>query len=470
MATRKQYKQLTSEGIKKRKPGKDREEIRDGTRPLLLVVQPKSGVKSFAMRFRRPSGEGVKLTLGPFSPNAEDAKEPILGQPLTLASARVLVEKIEQQRAEGIDVVENYRLRKLSRRSVAARNAASTFAGEAQWFIDGYKIEKGPRKGQRPRGGRETARLLGLDYPKDGGDPTIIKGGLSDRWRNTPVTAITKDAILDLIEEAERHGVPGIESRNAGSSEARSRHLAAALGAMFRWLSKKRRISVSPFVGMDRPPPSTKREMVLNFRAEIRKADELRWFWKACEEIGGPFGAALQLLLITACRRDEIALMTWDELNDDRTTLRLPGDRTKSGRDHEVPLSATARDIIQGLPRLSDRYVFSTNGKTPISGFNRIKKSIDALMIAQAEKEKAEFRPFRIHDLRRTAATGMVTNGTLPHVAEAVLGHSPGGLIAVYQHADFAAEKRQALASWGSYVRRIVDGQTAKVVPIRKRK
>jgi hypothetical protein len=111
----------------------------------------------------------------------------------------------------------------------------------------------------------------------------------------------TRDIILDLIEETERSGIPGIAPRNDGKSEARGRHLSAALGTMFRWLATKRRIAVNPFVGMDRPPPSNKRKRLLNFRIDMNDADEVRWFWKGCEEVGGPFGAIARLLLLTAC-------------------------------------------------------------------------------------------------------------------------------------------------------------------------
>ena len=466
-------KQLTAVAVEKLKPGRGRLEIRDGTRPLLLIIQP-SGVKSFAMRFRRPGGKPAKLTLGPFDPRAKDVREPVIGQPMTLASAQVLSAEIGRQRAVGLDVVADHRIGKLSRQSLAAKNAASSFSSEARRFIENYKVGQGPREGQRPRGWRETARLLGLAYSAEEGEsPSVIKGSLCDRWRDSPVSAITKDAILDLIEETEQDGVPGLKSRNAGTSDARSRHLAAALGTMFKWLDVKRRIAVNPFVGMKRPKPSVKRQRFLNFKADVRKADELRWFWTACDEVGGPFGAACKLLLLTGCRRDEIALMTRDELNEDQTMLRLPGDRTKNGLPHEVPLPPLARDILKGLPQVFEKFVFSTNGTAPVSGFNKIKERLDAVIAGEAKKEKGKFAPWRLHDLRRTCATGMAEIGVLPHVIEAVLNHvsgTKGGVAGVYQHAAYPREKKAALEKWADYVTGIVTGRDAKVLPLRGRK
>jgi len=78
-----------------------------------------------------------------------------------------------------------------------------------------------------------------------------------------------------------------------------------------------------------------------------------------------------------------------------------------------VPLSALAREILAGAPKISDVYVFSTNGTTPISGFSKYKTRLDALMLAQATKEKGTVTSWRLHDLRRTAATGMAGIGVV---------------------------------------------------------
>jgi len=470
-------KTLTAAAVLKLQPAAARREIPDaGSGGLKLVIQP-SGAKSWAMRFRRPDGKLAKLTLGPVDLSGKEAAaDPVIGQPLTLAAARALAAEIGRQRARDVDVVAEHRIEKRSRRTLAAKNAATSFGHEARYFIESYKFEKGPRKGQRPRTWRENAKLLGLDFPADylvaGGEPTVIKDGLCDRWRDTPVNAISKDAILDLIEETQRGGIPGLETRNKAASEARGRHLSAALGTMFKWLSKKRKISVNPFIGMDRPAPSTKRSRFLNFKTDVRKADELRWFWTACDKVGGPFGAVCKLLLLTGCRRDEIALMTRDELGDDLAMLRLPGERTKNGLPHEVPLPPLAQKILKDLLRVSDKYVFSTNGTAPVSGFNKIKERLDAQMLAEAQKEKGKFAPWRLHDLRRTCATGMGEIGVLPHVVEAVLNHisgTKGGVAGVYQHAAYSKEKKAALERWANYVISVVTGRTAKVLPMRGR-
>jgi integrase len=87
--------------------------------------------------------------------------------------------------------------------------------------------------------------------------------------------------------------------------------------------------------------------------------------------------------------------------------------------------------IIEGLPKIG-RYVFTTTGASPVSGFTRAKARIDRLMAEAANRDLpdgAEARvipPFTIHDLRRTAATGMAGLRFPPHVVEAVLNHRSG--------------------------------------------
>jgi hypothetical protein len=63
-------------------------------------------------------------------------------------------------------------------------------------------------------------------------------------------------------------------------------------------------------------------------------------------------------------------------------------------------------------------FVFSTTGTTPVSGFSKAKARIDARM---KEILDDKFQPWRIHDLRRTAASGMAALGFQPHIIERVL-------------------------------------------------
>jgi integrase len=187
---------------------------------------------------------------------------------------------------------------------------------------------------------------------------------------------------------------------------------------------------------------------------------EISKVWTAAEAANEPFTSVLRLLLLTGCRRDEIACLEWSEVSDDCMTITLSGARTKNARPFTAIWPPLARDLITAQPR-DGKYVFSTNGGiAPVSGWSRAKRRVDAA---------AGIAPWVIHDLRRTCATGMAEIGVPPHIVEAVLNHVSGakaGVAGTYNRAAYSAEKKIALEQWASYLETIVSGQK-KIVPIR---
>ena len=94
--------------------------------------------------------------------------------------------------------------------------------------------------------------------------------------------------------------------------------------------------------------------------------------------------------------------------------------------------------------------MLSTNGKTPISGFSKIKYQLDKLM---------EIPAWQIHDLRRTAVTGMAELGIRPDVIELVVNHISGaraGVAGIYNRSELLPERREALETWAKHVGRLV--------------
>ncbi|MFD0460573.1 site-specific integrase [Microvirga aerilata] len=170
--------------------------------------------------------------------------------------------------------------------------------------------------------------------------------------------------------------------------------------------------------------------------------------------MGQPFGPLFRLLLLTGCRLSEIAEMTRSELSDDLSTLHLPGNRTKNGRPHVVYLSPLAREVLKSVKPIEGcPYVFSTNGRTPVSGFSKAKARLDSLMTVQ---------DWRLHDLRRTAATGMAGLGVPPHIVEAALNHVSGakaGVAGTYNVEAYTVERKEALERWSFHVHSIVSSK-----------
>jgi integrase len=183
-----------------------------------------------------------------------------------------------------------------------------------------------------------------------------------------------------------------------------------------------------------------------NARDRVLADDELVRAWHAAEAIGFPVGPAVQLLLLTGQRRDEVSHMRWQEINLDNGTWTIPAERNKSGRLHVVPLSTLAISILRSVHQ-SDAFVFwGRSPDTAINGWSRAKARLDEL---------SGVSDWRLHDLRRTAATGMARLGFDPHVVERVLNHATtnaGPLARVYQRYAYEDEKRAALEAWGAEV------------------
>jgi integrase len=191
---------------------------------------------------------------------------------------------------------------------------------------------------------------------------------------------------------------------------------------------------------------------------------EIGDFWKAAEAVGDSATAILKLLLLSGCRLREVAEMRRDELSDDGVTWNLPGARTKNRKPHVVPLPPLARDILASVKLIEGcPYVFSTTGKSPVQGWSKIKDRLDVAMKPTT--------PWVLHDLRRTAATGMAELGIAPHIVEAVLNHVSGaraGVAGTYNRAAYAPEKKAALERWGDHVDALVSGRKANVVTLRE--
>ena len=195
-------------------------------------------------------------------------------------------------------------------------------------------------------------------------------------------------------------------------------------------------------------------------RDRVLSEKEIKSIWAALP--ANDFGDILRLLLLTGQREREIADLRWDEIDFERGVIELPGERTKNHRRHIVPLSATARAILQARLRQQDRELVFGNGEGGFSGWSKAKTRLD---------DAVKIPPWRIHDLRRTCATQMAELGVQPHVIEAVLNHVSGhkaGVAGSYNRASFEAEKTTALTLWADHVAAIAAGRKAKVVPLKR--
>ena len=239
-----------------------RREIADAKGPgLYLVIQPKpSGASRWALRFRRPDGRPAKLTLGRVDlSDAETADEPTIGGALTLRQARELANRIDRERARGVDVVEEHKAGKRRRRAAAEERGANGFAAALREFFTDHKT----KWHARPRHWRDDARLLGLDWRRTairdhraGGDPGLAGGDLGGARR-------ARDRRARLAHRRGR----GAAARRPGAGPAQRRHVGIA-----RSQDAQRALGVLPLAA----PPAQGREQPLRRRVAAVRAPGAR--------------------------------------------------------------------------------------------------------------------------------------------------------------------------------------------------
>ena len=223
--------------------------------------------------------------------------------------------------------------------------------------------------------------------------------------------------------------------------------------------------------GLRAPKPADARERTL-------EDQEIKAFWQAASDASWPFASIYRLLLLTGARREEVAGMRWSELDLDAGVWMLPGSRTKNSRDHRIPLAPQAIALLDrlaiaaieaGLGYKDGDLVFSTTGHSSPSGFSKAKTALDARMKAILG---ARFKDWRIHDLRRTCATGMENLGIDTRVVETALNHVSGtkaGIVGVYQRSDHRDAVAAAFRAWAQRVTELVDcPPPSNVVPLRR--
>jgi integrase len=278
----------------------------------------------------------------------------------------------------------------------------------------------------------------------------VIDRDVKPAWDGRLITSITRRDIIELID--------AIVDRGAVTY---ARRVHAHLHRLFRWCVGRGVVPINPMADLPKPGAAIKRDRVLS-------DTELALIWRAGGDAGWPFGLAILLLMLTGARRDEIRALRWSEINGD--SIDLSGARTKNGEAHTIPLSPMAAQLVKQLPHIGKSdLVFTTTGKTPVSGWSKAKLHLDHA-IANGNRGR-ELPPWRIHDLRRTVATGLQKLGVSLQVVEAVLGHVSGsraGIVGVYQRHTFDAEKCAALDAWARHVDAIVSGKKANVTQVRR--
>lgn len=379
-----------------------------------------AGAKSYLIQYRigGRSAKARRLTIGRH------------GSPWTADTARTEAKRLLLQVGQGIDVA-------AAKREKARQVRQLGFKDYAGRFVVDYLKERWSRSWRDAKSALDRYAV-----------PVL---------RDKPLPEITRSDIKAVMDKLR-------------SRVGTRRKVYAILRRMFRWAISEGDLDRSPLEGVETPPAPRSRDRVL--------ADwELGLVLEGAAKMGRPFGPLVRLLVLTGQRLKELAGLNWSELDRAGRMMTLPASRAKNGRAVDVPLSDFVVAELDGVAGSenwpSKGLVFTTTGKTPLSGFSRAKRQIDALIIKLLEKRTDDrvVAPWRYHDLRRTFATGMQRLGVRFEVTEALLNHVSGsrsGVAGIYQRHDWRDEKRIALEAWSAHVGAVTATSDGNVLLFRR--
>jgi len=229
------------------------------------------------------------------------------------------------------------------------------------------------------------------------------------------------------------------------------------LRAMLRWAVSRGDLDHNPIEGMRKPQGSKPRERVLS-------DDEIRTLWNSLPQAlarSPEYQRVIKLCLVTGQRVGEVVGMTQSELDLKHKLWKLPGARTKNGHPHTVPLSPLAIELIG---KGDGEQIFPNDTRDPSLAVSRtIYRAQDRFGIPH----------WTVHDLRRTALTGMAKLGVAPVVLGHVANHrtttKAGMTLSVYVQHAYEKEKREALELWADRLQGIIGGG-AEVVQLKRKR
>jgi integrase len=161
---------------------------------------------------------------------------------------------------------------------------------------------------------------------------------------------------------------------------------------------------------------------------------------------------AVKLLLLLACRREELIAAPVAEFDLDGAVWHLPAERTKTGKAIDIPLPRQAVAILRELVRAGDgsAWLFPARKMqermVPHIDLNTVGAALNKNV--RPAMKKQGIPEFTVHDFRRTARTHLAALGVSPYVAERCLNHAVKGVEGIYNRHDFFDERKEALQRW----------------------
>ena len=392
---------FTARGIAAIKPPRTGQvDYWDTTLPGFILRASYGGKKVWCLSYRH-EGRKRRLTLGAYPA-------------LSLADARQLVGDALRDVAHGRDPAAEKK----------AKREAGTFGELAEEYLERYA---------KPR--KKSWRIDARAFERD----------LLPRFQHRKADSITRKEVVRLLDEIVARGAP-----------IQANRVLEIMRKAYNWAINRGALEFNPCSGIERPSKEHQRDRVLT-------DDEIRSVWAAFDAEARRVAAVFKLRLLTAQRGHEVVTMRREDVDRTAAWWTIPGEWTKNGLAHRVPLSPQALAILDELMDDGDEeWIFPSPRKGgPLGSLWRFSIRIRA-------NSGVDFVP---HDLRRTAASKMTGDlGIMRLTVSKILNHVETGVTAVYDRHSYDPEKRQALDAWGARLEQIVAGESAKlggkVVPL----
>lgn len=372
-----------------------------------------SGRVSYGFRYRNPAGESKWITLG-------------LHGNITVDQARTLAKKRAGEVADDRDPG--------AEREKAKADAVKADRADEN-TVSAVLDEFTKRHASNLRSADQVAHAF-----------TYVRKAIGA----TSIYALRRSDVVKMLDKIADDKGPVMADRVLA-------HLRKALN----WQAIRDDEFASPIVaGMAKTKPAERA------RDRILADDEIRDIWTALETAAAPacYPRFVKMLLLCAARRNEIADAQASEIEGE--VLTIPAARCKSKRDHAIPLTTQARDLIGD----TKGFLFSsTDGEKAFSGFSKAKHALDK-SVAKVRKAagRSKMPQWQLHDLRRTARSLMSRAGVDADVSERCLGHAIAGVRGVYDRYAYLDEKRKAFEALAALVNTILNPPAGNVISIRK--
>ncbi|HJS88588.1 MAG TPA: tyrosine-type recombinase/integrase [Steroidobacteraceae bacterium] len=411
----------------KNPPPQRRTYTEKGRKGLMLRHHP-GGTLTFLVRYHR-GAEQVLVTIGNYPE-------------VTLERAHDEHAQVRRMLAQGLDPAEE-RARAAEEQKRAREQRATSNATTAANVVAEWAWHYARRERKRPR---EAVRLL--------------RHYVADPWKDRPVRELTRrDAVLLL-------------DRIRARAPVMANRIFSLASQAFTFAVARDLTTVNPFIGVPRPGGDEAPRSRKLTDAEIASV------WKglgAAEfKASQTVRLALKLVLVTAQRPGEVAGMRWDEIDTDAALWTIPAERSKNGREHRVPLSGLALELLSQLRPLAKGrpHVFPSAHATQKRDEPMLELALSRALRNNRKNERVlGIDWFTPHDLRRSAASGMTALGIARLFVSKVLNHSDRDVTGrVYDLNEYAAEKRTALDTWADHLRAILAGKAPKIVPLQRKR